>query len=223
MARRIKYYGGKKQTLPIKDKKLLKRVFDYLLYEYDHANTPKKKYQAYRNYILILTGCNTAFRAEDLLQLRVKDVIKGYMSIKENKTGKMQHFPLNDLLYKELLKYVKTYELKDNDYLFMGQKKIDTFNGIKKKVIYPITRQACEDPKYGVITKIIKNCGIDFPFALHSLRKTFGYQYYLNGGDLITLMRMYQHDEPSTTLLYVMWNQDDVEKARKSIFIGQRT
>lgn len=40
--------------------------------------------------MLFLIGFNTAFRAEDLLQLRVKDVIKGFVSIKENKTKKFK-------------------------------------------------------------------------------------------------------------------------------------
>ena len=217
MARRIKYFGGQQQTLPIKDRKVLNKVMDYLIYEKEHAKTKIKKYQAYRNYMLFLIGFNTAFRAEDLLQLRVKDVFKGYISIKENKTGKMQNFRMNKELHKEILDYIETYDLKTNDYLFMGQKKIDTYKGKPFKVIYPITRQNCQN---SIFPKVIKACGIDFKFGLHSLRKTFGYMYIVNGGNVITLMKMYNHDEPSTTLLYVMWDTEDIEKERESIFIG---
>lgn len=217
MARRIKYFGGQQQTLPIKDKKLLNKVMDYLIYEKEHAKTKIKKYQAYRNYMLFLIGFNTAFRAEDLLQLRVKDVFKGYISIKENKTGKMQNFRMNKELHKEILDYIEAYDLKTNDYLFMGQKKVDTYKGKPFKVIYPITRQNCQN---SIFPKVIKACGIDFKFGLHSLRKTFGYMYIVNGGNVITLMKMYNHDEPSTTLLYVMWDTEDIEKERESIFIG---
>ena len=95
MARRIKKFGGQSETLPIRDKKLLDRVMEFLLQERDHAKTEIKKYQAYRNYMLFLIGLNTAFRAEDLLQLKTKNVITGYISIKENKTGKMQNFRMN--------------------------------------------------------------------------------------------------------------------------------
>ncbi len=215
--RRIKYYGGKHQTLPIKDKKLLKRVFDYLLLEIEHAKSDIKKYQAYRNYILFLIGVNTAFRAEDLLQLRVKDVEKGYFSIKENKTGKMQNFRMNKQLHSEIIKYINTYNLKESDYLFMGQKKKDTHDGKTVNVIYPITRQNCQNT---IFPKVIKACGIDFTFGLHSLRKTFGYMFISNGGNVITLMKMYNHDSPDVTLLYVMWDSVDVEKERENIFIG---
>ena len=217
MSRRIKSYGGQKATLPIKDKKLLDRVMTYLIYEKEHAKTPIKEYQGYRNYMLFLIGLNTAFRAEDLLQLRVADVVNGYVSIKENKTGKMQNFRMNKKLHEEILNYIKKYDLKNNDYLFMGQKKKDTYKGITKKVIYPITKQNCQNV---IFPKVKEACGITFPFGLHSLRKTFGYMYYKNGGSLITLMKMYNHDEPSTTLFYVMWDREDAEQERESVFIG---
>ena len=216
MSRRIKNTGGQEQTLPIKDKKMLDRVMLYLIKQKEHSKSKIKEYQAYRNYILFLIGFNTAFRAEDLLQLRVKDVIKGYISIKENKTGKMQNFRMNKQLHEEITKYIETYELKNNDYLFMGQKKKDTFQGKTKNILYPITRQNTRL----IFRKVAEAVGIDFKFGLHSLRKTFGYMYILNGGNLITLMKMYNHEEPSTTLLYVMWNREDAEREREAVFIG---
>lgn len=216
MSRRIKSTGGQEQTLPIKDKKMLDRVMLYLINQKEHSKSKIKEYQAYRNYILFLIGFNTAFRAEDLLQLRVKDVIKGYVSIKENKTGKMQNFRMNKQLHEEILKYIEIYELKDNDYLFMGQKKKDTYQGVTKNILYPITRQNTRL----IFRKVAEAVGIDFKFGLHSLRKTFGYMYILNGGNIITLMKMYNHDEPSTTLLYVMWNREDAEREREAVFIG---
>lgn len=217
MPRRIKHFGGQQETLPVRSKKQLNQIMDYLLYQKEHAKTPIKKYQAYRNYMLFLIGFNTAFRAEDLLQLRVSDVIKGYVSIKELKTGKMQHFRMNKKLHDEILEYIKEYDLKQNDYLFMGQKKKDTYKGITKQVIYPITRQNCNNT---IFPKLIKACGIDYKFGLHSLRKTFGYMFILNGGNILTLMKMYNHDKPETTMLYVMWNREDAEREREAIFIG---
>lgn len=216
MARRIKSTGGQEMTLPVKDKKQLDAIMTYLIYQKEHAKTTIKKYQAYRNYMLFLIGLNTAFRAEDLLQLRTKDVVKGYVSIKENKTGKMQNFRMNKHLHNEILKYIETYDLKPNDYLFMGQKKKDTYKGKTWSVIYPITRQNVRL----IFGKVADAVGIDYKFGLHSLRKTFGYMYIKNGGNVITLMKMYNHDEPGTTLLYVMWNKEDAENERESVFIG---
>lgn len=218
MARRIKCSGGKDVTLPIKDEKLLNRVFDYLQYEIDHARTKIKKYQADRNYMLFLIGFNTAFRAEDLLQIKVKDVEKGYISIKENKTNKWQHFKMNKQLYERILTYIDKYQLSSNDYLFMGQKKKDSKAGVSWQIIYPITRQNCRQV---IFPKVKKACGINFKFELHSLRKTFGYMFYKHGGSLLTLQKMYNHDAPSTTLLYVMWDDSDVAQERENIFLGK--
>lgn len=214
----IKTSLGQNSTLPIKDKKMLNRIIDYLIYEKDHAITRKKYYLKYRNYMLILIGINTAFRAEDLLQLKVKDVIKGYMSIKENKTGKVQNFPLNKKFHQKIMEYIEEFKLINNDYLFMGQKRTNTYNGGTSKIIYPITRQNCAS----IFKKIAKDCGITFKFGLHSLRKTFGYMYILNGGKLVTLQKMYNHDKPTTTLLYVMWDSVDLEQERASTFLGDR-
>ena len=216
MARRIKYFGGSDGTYPIKDPKQVVAVLSYLLIKRDRAKSDIKRYIAYRNYIIFLTGMNTAFRAEDLLQLRVKDVMTGYMDIIENKTGKHQHFPLNKELMEEIKKYIESFNLTPNEYLFMGQKKTTTYKGESKPVIYPITRQNMRM----VFKDVAKHVGINFKFGLHSLRKTFGYQWMLKGNSLLTLQRMYNHESPDITLLYVCWNMDDVEQARESSFIG---
>ena len=214
--RRIKYFGGQQETLPIKNKKTLDTVMLYLLQKKEHAKTDKKYYLYYRNYMLFLIGFNTAFRAEDLLQLRVKDVLKGFVSIKENKTGKVQNFRMNKEFHQEIVNYIKEFDLKDNDYLFMGQKKKDTYKGKTWKVIYPITRQNARK----ICLDVARAAGIDFKFGLHSLRKTFGYMYIKNGGNIITLMKMYNHSSPDITLLYVMWGNEDAEADREARFIG---
>ena len=113
--RRIKFFGGQQATLPIKSEKQVRTVMIYLLQKKEHAKTPNKYYLSYRNYMLFLIGFNTAFRAEDLLQLRVKDVEKGFVSIKENKTKKVQHFRMNKQLHQEILDYIKEFDLKPND------------------------------------------------------------------------------------------------------------
>ena len=123
MARRIKYFAGQKETQPIKDVKQLQALLYYLLSKVDKAKSDVKKYQADRNYMLVLVGLNTAFRAEDLLQLRVID-LNGYVSIKENKTGKMQNFKMNKEFQNEVDAYVKRWNLSKYDYMFLGQKKI---------------------------------------------------------------------------------------------------
>ena len=161
--------------------------------------------------MLVLVGVNTAFRAEDLLQLRVKDV-DGYISIKENKTGKMQNFKMNKHFYNEIQNYVKRWNLSKYDYLFLGQKKIER----GKPYSYPITRQQ----GHRIVSSAGDAIGINFVFGLHSLRKTFGYQYIADGGNIMTLMKMYNHDSPDVTKLYVCWGKEDAEHDREARFLG---
>lgn len=214
--RRIKTFGGQNETLPIKSEKQLNDLLNYAWSRVEHAKTKKKYYLYYRNYMLLVIGFNTAFRAEDLLQLKAFQLIKGYISIKENKTGKMQNFRMNKAFYEEVMKYIEEFDIKPNDYLFMGQKKKQTYNGKTYNVIYPITRQQGRN--------IVHNYGlavnIDFTFGLHSLRKTFGYMYIKNGGKPETLMKMYNHDDYNYTMRYVHWGIDDAEQDREANFIG---
>ena len=211
MARRIKYFAGQKETQPIKDKKQLQDLLYSLLNKIDKAKSEVKKYQAYRNYMLVLVGLNTAFRAEDLLQLRVCD-LNGYISIKENKTGKMQNFKMNKDFKAEVDKYVERFNLGRYEYMFMGQKTV--VDG--KPYALPINRQQ----GHRIVSRAGKAIGIQFVFGLHSLRKTFGYQYINNGGQILTLMKMYNHDSPDVTLRYVCWGRDDAEKAREGVYLG---
>ena len=104
--RRIKYFAGQHETQPIKDKREIDALYNYFIKRQLQAKSDIKKYQADRDYMLVHIGLNTAFRAEDLLQLRVADVIKGYVQIKENKTGKMQNYKMNKQLHQDILDYM---------------------------------------------------------------------------------------------------------------------
>lgn len=212
MARRIKTFGGQHQTLPIKEERQLNEFMYNLLRKRECAKTKVKKYQADRNWMLCLVGFNTAFRAEDLLQLRVCDLIDGYVHITENKTGKMQNFKMNKKFHQEIKAYVERNNLTRFDYMFLGQKKLQD----GKVYSYPITRQAA----HRIVSKNAKEIGINFTFGVHSLRKTFGYMYIKNGGKPETLMKMYNHDDYNVTMLYVCWGKDDAEKDRASRFLG---
>lgn len=204
MARRVKRFGGQKATVPLKSEKDMNAIMNYFLIKRESAPTAVKRKQADRNWFLCLMGFNTAFRAEDLLQLRVIDLEKGYMHIKENKTGKMQNFRINKYLHEDIMDYVKRNDLTSYDYLFFGQKNRN----------FPITRQQADR----ILKKAAKAVKLKQSFSLHSMRKTFGYHYIKNGGNILTLMKMYNHDETSTTEIYICWGTDDAESERSGIY-----
>lgn len=218
MARRVKTFGGQEETLPIKNPKQIEALLSYFLIKRDKAKSNIKKYQWDRNYMLCLVGFNTAFRAEDLLQLRKKD-LNGYVHIKENKTGKMQNFRMNKDFYQEVTEYCSRWEITDNEYLFMGQKKSQTYDGKTYPIILPITRQQA----HRIVSRAGDAIGIDYVFGLHSLRKTFGYQYIQNGGKPETLMKMYNHEDYDYTKRYVHWGIEDAEADREAMYIGLKS
>ncbi len=48
-----------------------------------------------RNLLLFVAGINLGLRISDLLELRVKDVRKQYVSLREQKTGKEKRIKIN--------------------------------------------------------------------------------------------------------------------------------
>lgn len=196
------------KVLPIKDVRQQNEMLRYWLVRRDREITPQRKFLADRNYMLILLGLNTAFRCEDLLQLRPKDLEGGYVRIKENKTGKTQNFRMNSILKREVEAYCKRNDILPNEYLFKSRR--------TDGIIKCISRQQA----LRIVNETGKAIGIKYKFGVHSLRKTFGYNYIKGGENIMNLMKMYNHSSPTTTLLYVMWGTDDTEEARSNIFNG---
>ena len=96
----------------------------------------------------------------------------------------------------------------------MGQKKKDTYKGNTKNVIYPMTRQNCQEV---IFPKVKKACGIDFKFGLHSLRKTFGYHAWKQGASSALLVTIFNHSSFHITKRYLGIEQDDKDQIFKKI------
>jgi len=218
--RTIKSFKGSKRTYPIKDPEALKRFIGWFDIQYRKASGERKR-QADRNRMVILTALNTAFRSEDVLQLRVCDMVDGHISIKENKTGKFQSFDLNPGFTKMVRSYVERNQLSDQDYLFQPRQSMSRSHSEKESKIYalPVTRVRMNQ----IINKAISAAGINYSVGMHGLRKTFGYWYIKNGGNPFTLQRMYCHSMLATTERYVMWGTEDVDAARANMQIGFTT
>jgi len=217
--RTIKSFRGSKRTLPIKDPIQRGKFLGWFDRRFKAAKSPKKKELADRDRMIIYTAINTAFRSEDVLQLRVSDVIDGHMSIKENKTGKFQSFDLNDSIFRMLKDYVRRYGLANNDYLFQPQQTMSRKRGVGKSEFYPypVTRNRVNQ----VINEATDAVGINYSVGMHGLRKTFGYVYIKEfGGNPFTLQKMYNHSNLATTERYVMWATEDAEEARMKMSIG---
>lgn len=176
---------------PIRDNTLVHRISDYLKESND------------RNYILFLLGIYTGLRISDILNLRVRDVHrKKCISIRERKTGKQQLLEINPVLRRELERYCQDKNIKE--YLIKSREGINRPLG--RVQAYNILRSVAD-------VFNISNMGC------HTMRKTFGYHFYKQTNDIVTLQHIYNHDHPSITLKYIGIKQEAINDAIKNFKI----
>lgn len=151
-----------------------------------------------RNLALFTLGCNTAFRASDLLSLRRADLTEladgRYEVLKvEQKTGKVRRITLNAPTSQVLRDHLTT---SAGDLVFQGQRG-------KMSVSYlgRLMKSWCQQ------------AGVDGRVATHTMRKTFvRLQYEHFGTSLAVLMRALNHSSEQQTLTYVGMLPKDIER-----------
>ncbi|NOU87818.1 tyrosine-type recombinase/integrase [Paenibacillus sp. LMG 31460] len=144
------------------------------------------KEQSIRDWLLFTIGINSGLHLSDLLFLKVSDVKdRSVVSIKEEKTGKAKTFQLSP----QLKTYIEEYiQYMDSDaYLFPSQR---TGNPIKRIRVYRILNEAA------------KQVGLN-DIGTHTLRKTYGYHYYLRTKNVSVLRDLFNQSAPSVTLKYI--------------------
>ena len=164
-----------------------------------------------RNSLLFRIGINTILRISDIIKLRYSQVFdtlgksRGYLIIREQKTGKEKKIKLNTLIQKYLETHKKYYDLSGDDYLFFSFK--NKSKHIDRTVAYKILKLAAT--KSG-----IQN------FGTHSMRKTLAYYIYTETKNLALVMSMLNHKNPAVTLRYIGITQDMIDKAYEEYKLG---
>jgi integrase len=176
---------------PIKDLSILDRAFNYL------------EQKSIRNYMILFLGVNTGLRISDLKNLTIFDFDvsnKNYLNVRIKKTGVQVQIPMLNHVKKEINSYLDIIKKKNRLYLFTS-----------KKYDKPLSKQ--------YIYNIMKNIEIRFnleSLGTHTLRKTFGYHFYLGtNGDIATLMELFGHERESQTLRYLGITQDRIDSQMK--------
>jgi len=144
-----------------------------------------------RDYVLFMVGINTGLRISDILNLTVKDVLGTHIDITEGKTGKRRYIKIRKGLRKALDDFIAGKA--DFEFLFVGRSAKHTGEKDEKldvSTVYKVLRQA------GRVNGV-ENIGT------HSMRKTFGYHYYLRTKDIAFLMQEFNHSSPAITLRYI--------------------
>ena len=175
---------------PIRDKQLIYDIAGYL------------KQKSERDYILFMLGIYSGLRISDILKLKVSDVRgRDHFIVTEQKTGNIRKIVINPELQQEIANYIQ--EKEDEDYLMRSR---ENYNR-------PISRQR--------VNQILNGVGDKYKVRLsaHSLRKTFGYHFYVQYGErnaLPVLMKIYGHSRETHTLLYIGVEQEYMDRTLRN-------
>lgn len=172
---------------PIRDSTTVQDIADYL-------NEISPKY-----YAMYMIGIYSGLRISDILKLKVRDVRgKDKIRVREKKTGKEKFFPVN----KELAAALDTYceGKKDYDYLVPSARAVN--KAVSREYAYRVIHEAGE------------HFGLD-NLGTHTMRKTFGYHFYLQTKDIVLLMRIFNHNDQSKTLRYIGIEQTTIDQAMR--------
>lgn len=153
-----------------------------------------------RDYVLFIFGINTGLKITEILDIKVSDILEKegclrvffHLPYKDSRITKEVY--LNQKVKKDVLHYIKTNHLKNDDYLFQST-----------KTHKPITRQQA----YRIIHHAAEAVGIQGKIGTNSMRKTFGFHAYKRGVAISLLQKHFNHSTPSETLKYLGISKDE--------------
>lgn len=158
-------------------------------------------------YMLMRVGFNTGLRISDILKLRVRDIRAEQIRLKEQKTGYAQMIELHPAVRAELMRMTAK---KGEDELLFPSPQITKG---RKPIGYTTA--------YGWINKAARRAGLTGPIGCHTMRKAFGYRYYIvSGGDVALLMKRFGHTDQTVTLRYIGVEQDRINAIGRKINLG---
>lgn len=144
---------------PIKKIDDIKKIKDYL------------KSKNLRNYLIFVMGINTGIKTYQMLNLKIHDVV-------DNQNNARDFIKINDIEYditQNTKDAIEEYLLHSNLY---GNKSQYLFKSNKGEM--PIDRSHL----YRILNDAAENCEVGISIGNETLRKTFGYHYYHQIGDL---------------------------------------
>lgn len=149
-----------------------------------------------RNILLYTLGISTGLRIGDLVKFRVEDVQgKTSVRIQEGKTKKPRTVYL-DTVMADIANYLEGKP--QEGYLFASAK-----GG------HITTTQA-----YRVLQKAADSLGWEW-IGTHTLRKTYGYQYYKTYNNLVNLCEIFNHSSQAVTRRYIGIREEELGETQK--------
>ena len=156
-------------TQPIRDRQELQNFSTY--YKDEKPNL--------RNNALVVLGLNTALRISDLLHLRWNDLydfeklcFRDHLLIKEQKTGKRNRIAINEKARVDMEMYFNERNPAEDEFIF--SKRTNPYKPLSRSQAYRIVK---DDANHTTSEEAV---------SCHSLRKTFGYFAWQEGGTACT-------------------------------------
>jgi integrase len=152
-----------------------------------------------RDLCLFTLGINTAFRANELLAIKVEQVryleVGDILTIKQRKTQKYRSVALNENVVESVKAYLRQKTLADDANLFTGLRGCLTVPTVNRLV-----KTWCA------------SVGLKGNYGSHSMRKTWGYWQRQNGADILNLVEAFGHATQRQTMAYLGLQPEDVMK-----------
>lgn len=186
--------GASIKVEPIRQKAAIERIKGVLL----HSGK-------YRDHCLFTLGINTGFRANELLSLRIEQVLSleagDTLTIKQSKNRKYRPVTINRTTVAAIRRY------------------LDEDKTLQQRMSDPGTplfySQRGEVLSVPTITAMLKTwcagAGLDGNYGSHTMRKTWGYWQYKRGIPLPMLMKAYGHATQGQTLAYLCIQEHEVK------------
>ncbi|MGH1376085.1 MAG: tyrosine-type recombinase/integrase [Alphaproteobacteria bacterium] len=153
-----------------------------------------------RNLCLFTLGINTAFRAGELVSLRICDVADlregDGLEIKQSKNQKYRRASLNGIACEALRQWLSVHpDLSPAAPLFLSQKG----GAISVSYVCQLVKEWCA------------NAGLKGNYGSHTLRKTWGYQQrIIHNAPTALLMRAFGHASEAQTLTYLCIQPEEI-------------
>lgn len=186
---------------PIRDLDVLQRMYEIAR---RHDCSKGEKDAGWE--LILLVGFNTSLRISDLRRFRVKDLRgRDYAQIKAQKTGKEARILINPGARRGINRLLTGR--RDDEWILSSRQR-DSLTHAERA----ISRQRA----WQIINHIAREAGVQERVGCHTLRKTFGFWYYKQTGDVVSLQRILGHTSRRDTLVYIGVVQDDIDESLKS-------
>lgn len=165
------------------------------------ANIKKILSDKPRNLCLFTVGINTAWRANEMLSIRVGQVRRAKagdtLELKQSKTRKYRMVTLNRTVVNSIQEWLDLigHKLGDDDYLFASQR--------QDVLTVPATTNLVKEWCAAVALK--------GNYGSHTLRKTWGYWQYKRGTPLPLLVEAFGHATQQQTLAYLCIQPQEIQ------------